>query len=423
MREFGINAYIVQEKELTPSRLNAAASMNFMISWSMAVVVWVAAPYLARFYGHDGVAEVMRVLAVNYALGPFGAVYAAWMQREMQFGKLAIINVSSALVSAIGSVALAYAGFSYMSMAWSNIFATVVSVSLVWWFKPADLRFGFGLSEIGQPFRFGGLMTLTAFAREACNRLPDMLLGRLISIESVAYFSRAGGLIELFNRVVLNAVTAVALPHFSAKVRQQADLEATYLQAMTYITAMGWPFLVVLSQAAPTLVPLLYGGQWNASIPLVQILCLGEMLLVPFYLQSQVLIAQGNVAVDTRLTFLVMLVRLPLLTLLAPFGLRVVVIGYAMGYSVTAIASYIITRRVIGCSAQVIWNTLRPSLFLTLGVVMAVAIGSHVPLPPRVQLALMTAMAALAWIVGVQILKHPFSSELNRVARRFKRSS
>src|SRR3546814_3774220 len=66
----------------------------------------------------------------------------------------------------------------------------------------------------------------------------------------------------------------VLLPAFAAKLRQGHALKDSYLRGVAYLTAVGWPFSVVLALLAHPILRVLFGPQWDAAVPLVQILCL-----------------------------------------------------------------------------------------------------------------------------------------------------
>jgi O-antigen/teichoic acid export membrane protein len=415
LRNFGVGGYVVQEKELTPERINSATGFNFLVSWIMALVIWLVATPAATFYGNHGVAQVMWVLALNFFLLPFSAITMSLMRREMLFDRIAKIQVASSLTRTVGSVVLAYMGLSYLSMAWASVIATIMTIFMVQFLKPRHIKQRTGFTDIRRILRFGSLATLSSLVNEGGRRLPDLLLGRLISIEAVAFFSRASGLIELFHRLILSVVWTVSMPHFAAQVRQKTPLGPSYLLATSHITALAWPFLVVLAAAAPQLIPILYGKQWDASIQLVQILCLSEFLIAPFYLQDQALVAQGRVDMDTWLTVSTVVLRLPFMIFLAPYGLVSVAAGYSVASLILVLIYYQTVRRVIHFTFRDFWLALWPSLFVAIVVALPLVAVLGLSMPPLMKLALNLLVASLAWMLGIWFTRHPMRDELMKL--------
>ena len=124
-----------------------------------------------------------------------------------------------------------------------------------------------------------------------------MVIGRAQDMVGVALFSRASGLVELFNRTVLRAVTPVCMPYFAQSNRQTGSTISGYLMSVSYLTVIGWPFLAFMGIVAYAAIRIVYGSQWMASVPLAQILCAAGAIELIHYLAKDVLISVGDVNV------------------------------------------------------------------------------------------------------------------------------
>ncbi len=415
LRNFGVAGYVIQERELTKARLDSAAGLNFLFSWGMAAVVVLIAGPLAEYFKAPAITPVIWLLAANFVLIPFASTLMGCLRREMLFDRVAKIDIAAATVQSGGSVVLAWWGYSFYSMAIASVLATVLVVIMTWVLRPADVHIFPRFSGFARVFRFGTLSTLNHFLLEAGKRMPDFVLARMMDLASLAFFARAGGLIEMFNRLVMSGLVTVTVPHFAAEARNGPGVSGTYLLGTSYLTAVAWPFLVVLAATAPDLVPLLYGGQWGESIPLVQILCLGELLLVPFYLQGQVLVATGHMGVSTALSFAAVVFRVPALVLLAPHGLVMLTIGYAAASLFIAATHYLVELRVLKISLTAFWRALWPSFVVGLCVALGLAAVHGIAGAGIIALGVQAAVALAAWLLGLRLVRHPFMAELKRL--------
>ena len=110
---------------------------------------------------------------------------------------------------------LAYAGASDLALPWAAAIGTLVTISLAQALRLPGTPLRPGLGDVRRVFRFGSLSMVTEMLRDLGKRAPDLVLGRLMSMEAVAFLSRATGLLELFFTLIVQAATDVALPHFS----------------------------------------------------------------------------------------------------------------------------------------------------------------------------------------------------------------
>ena len=66
------------------------------------------------------VGEVLTVMALNFALIPFGSISMALLRRDMNFRAIMFITVASTFAHSGISVLLAAMGFGFISLAWGG---------------------------------------------------------------------------------------------------------------------------------------------------------------------------------------------------------------------------------------------------------------------------------------------------------------
>lgn len=138
LRDLGISGYIVQEKELSTERIRTAQGFMWVTSSTLALVVFLAAVPFGHFYNEEGVTDVLRVLAVNTLLLPVGAITIGLMSRRMEFERLFVLNVSSAVVQAGASILLAALGYGFMSLAWGSLAGGLTTALIAAAFRDRD---------------------------------------------------------------------------------------------------------------------------------------------------------------------------------------------------------------------------------------------------------------------------------------------
>ena len=266
-RDFGVAEYLIQEKQLDDHAIRAALSVNIAVSWLMAVLLFSLAPLAAGFYRSPGVAEVMRVQSASFLLIPFGAVTMAWFRREMNMKPIFIAGLLANAVSFVVSIALALRGFGYMSLAWSSLVGVVVTVGVSIWMRPKNFPRWPGLQGVGRVLHFGKFASGVYIFGQMGKSAPELIVGRIQGMAAVGMLSRGGGLVEIFNRLVMRAVMPVCLPFFAKAVRETGTPRNGLLAATAYITGLGWPFLLCIAVAAFAAVRLMYGPQcrWRRS--------------------------------------------------------------------------------------------------------------------------------------------------------------
>lgn len=419
-RDFGVAEYLIQEKDLCADNIRAALSVNIAISWCMALLLFAGAPAVADFYRNPGVADVMRVQALNFILIPFGAVTMAYFRRQLDFRPIFIAGVVSGIASFSSSIVLALLGFGYMSLAWSSLAGIVFMVGASLWFRPRDFPKWPGLRGVGRVVRFGSFASGIYIFGQIGKGAPEMIIGRAQDLVGVAMFSRGYGLVELFNRSVLNAVVPVCLPYFAKGNRDQGSVNSGYLNSIAYLTAIGWPFLAFTGVVAYAAVRIVYGDQWLAAVPLAQILCLAGAVELIHHLAKEALIAAGDVKRSNALQIGIQSAHVVGLLAVIPFGLRGAAFGLLAAAFVSAALSQWNLKRAIGLRAGEVIKACLPSATITVLCVAPIAawtLAQAVDESNYLRFAFGGgALTATLWLIALRLLAHPLWAEILSLA-------
>lgn len=425
VRDFGVGQYIIQEKELTPDRIRSAFSVILCLAVVLAAITAGLCNVAAEFYHEPGVRNVMLVLALNFLLIPFGQITLGYLQREMKFGAIAQVKIGSTLVNFAVSIGLAYLGFSYMSLALASLAGVATSALIANFHRPKEVPWTLGFKEIRRVLNFGSASVLTNVAGALAKGVSDLVLGRMISMTAVGLFSRASGLIEIFNQGVMNALWAVALPHFSKAARAGGDLKPDYLRSTALITGLAWPFFGVLALLAEPMVLLLYGPKWVEAVPLVKWICLAFWIIAPFYLFSSVLIALGQVKKVMWIEILTLPVQFGIYIAAATTGnLETVALANVIYATVKGVAIYYVLQHHLKFKNieffKSTWRSFITILTTTSICALSSLLFSDYSNNYSINIITGGAGATVGWCFGIFITGHPLFEELKSLLGRKK---
>ena len=423
-RDFSVAEYLIQVKDLDAAKLRAALTVNIAISWSMSALLFILAPFAADFYRHPGIALVMKVQCLNFLIVPFGAVTMAYFRRDLNFKPIFVAGLLSSIVTFSVSTLGALHGLAYMSLAWSSFAGIVVTVGVALWFRPRGFPRWPGLDGIGPVLHFGkfasGIYIFGQFGRGA----PEMLIGRIHGMAEVALFSRSGGLVELFNRLILAVISPVCQPYLARGQREEGSVVNDYLRIMAYLTAVGWPALLFLALSSFPAIHILYGSQWVQAAVLAPVLCAAAAVDLVHYLSKEALLAAGDPKRASLLQLTTQTARVIGLLAVIPFGLQ----GACWGLFVAALVSLAISQRVMSTSVGVHMRPVIESCRLSA----VVALGTGLPLslfyffvPPGEHnylwwIVVAAVLALGSWLVLLRALSHPIWAELVGFAGKLK---
>lgn len=425
LREFATDTFLIQRPGLGREETQAAFTVMLAASLLIFGVLSLLAPWFGHFYRERGVALVLQVVAVAILLDVIGAPLIALMRRKMAFRDVAIVSIVRSAASACATIGLAALGFSYMSFAWGWLAAAFFSNSVAIYLMPDLWVYRARLRGWREMLRFGGYNGANVLLYRVYETLPAFSLGRMLSLEAVGIYNRAVIVCQLPNNIVLGGVGSVILPALSAEVRAGNSLRDSYLRAVSLITALQWPALVILAVLARGLVSIVLGEQWLEAVPIIQIMAIAALPSVATELAFPVLVAVGAMRDLLRRALIVWPISAALIAGTSCFGLTAVALSFLVIFPLQAWVSLHFVRRHVAFGWRDLGSACWRSAVITVASAAApLAImaywGFHASVPiPVVLLAI--ALAVAGWLAGARCAQHELLDELARAGNFGKR--
>lgn len=422
LRDFGVSEYVVQAPVLDESLVRTVFTMNLVIAWCLGGVIVAASGAIGTFYADIGVTRVLRVLGIVFFLLPFGTTAMALLKREMEFGKLTKIRIGESVVRSCTAVALAYAGFSYMSMAWSALAGIVVMIigCTVWGWQYRVK--GVSFSHWKSVLHFGSNRTISDLASQLGDQSANLVIGKMLGMTDAGLFSRGYGVVNMYRTNVLGAIGAVAFPAFAREHREHATAPDLFLKVLVYTTGISWPFFACGVILAYPVINILFGDQWDAAVPLMRWLCSAALIGTLMFQCNRFLVALGRVRAVTRVEVQYQTVRVGITIGAAFYGVTAVAASQVLVYIIATVLYYRKMRTYDALAVRKCAKALVPSVVVTLG---ACAVPAAVVLWPSLVARHMLLAFALAfvgggagWLLALVAARHPLLDELKRVVSR-----
>jgi O-antigen/teichoic acid export membrane protein len=420
-RDFGVSNYLQREKDLTPAKVRSAMGLLITTSWILAVFIYFASDYVAAYYHQVGIGSVMRVLSISFGLVPFASFFYALLSRNLEAGKQAIVNIVSTIAYAITCITLAYMNFSYMSLAWANVVNLAVTILIYIPLRPKGVPCTPSFKNWSAPFKFGSGAILSNLINQVYSSIPDLVLGKLGGAHDVGLYSRANGLVGIFQQIAGPTVNYNALPYIASNYHANVPLGPMLSKSTSYLTGFAWPALIMTAVFGADIIKVLYGPTWAEAAPVVAILCIAYGARIGLSLCQPSLTAIGKpylaaissgvaalarigciAMLDARdvLTFAIAICIADVITTPLPAWLMSKHLGYAIRESVRAhTASF---KVAIACLLVVVsLHIILPSDWLSI-----------------VRLLIAGTIMGITWLISIILFSHPLRMELPAIFHR-----
>lgn len=423
-RNFGVGQFIVQTKEVTDDLLRAAFSVTLTVSWGIGLLLIVAAPWVGALYSESGVSKVLYFLSINFFLLPFGSITNALLRRAMHFEKLAVINVSAAVTSLVVGLTAAWYDASYMAIAWASNASTLMSIVVTQFYRPPGTPWLPGVRQFRKVLSFGVKVGAMDISNSGTDAATELVIGRAQGLHDLGIYSRAYGTYRLFEFAFVQTIRPVVLPFLSRAKHGEENLGDIYLNIITLTAIFSIPFFTFLGINAAEVIGLLYGDQWGAAVPVLQIMCAAGTLFAPTLFFEQLLIANGRPGQALRFIVTSQALRLCALVLLAWVSLEAVAVALIVGFATRVAIVLRMAREHFALQLGAFARAIVPAIVTAIALA-AASLAARAALADQESAFLMLLGSALAaglvWLALIHLLRHPVAGELHGLLARLRR--
>jgi O-antigen/teichoic acid export membrane protein len=329
LRGFGINdALIYIDKDIEDAS-NTAYVMNIVLGCFQYLIAFIFAPLASDAFSLPGLVDVIRVLSLVFIINGFGQTHDALLQKELKFRSRFVPELIATTIKSVVAILLAFLGFGV----WSIIFGQVVgafSQTVAKWFALAWVpKFRFYGTQAILLWQYGVQVLLFTLLGVALEQADQFFIGVMVGPIQLGYYSVAARIPEI---VIANFSLVLTKALFPAYAKLQNDipaLAAGFIMTTSYTAYITIPAGIGMASIAPEIVPLIFGNQWTAAIPLFQVLSLLGMVATLPWSAGDVFKAIGRPDMSTRLLFIEAIYTFPMIFFLVQLERTAVAASFA----------------------------------------------------------------------------------------------
>ena len=278
----GFGGALIQKKDADDLDYNSVFYLNVTLSLVAYAALFLAAPWIARFYKTPELVAIVRVSAIMFIFNAVNAIQGAELTKKMLFHLSFRISLITTFTSAICGVTLAFMGYGVWALVWSSLITGFVGVIARWLIIAWRPRLMFSWRRLSPLFSYGWKMAVSGLLDAFFNNLNGLLIGRLYSKADLAYVNKG----RTLPRMAMDEINAtLGRVSFPALVQLQGDrmrLRDAMRRMMICSTFLVMPLMVLVAACAHSELRLLFGPQWTPAAPYMMLACFTNALY-PFH--------------------------------------------------------------------------------------------------------------------------------------------
>lgn len=348
LNDFGISAALVRAAQ--PSRAFWASAFwtNTALGAALTTLAWFGAGGIAAFYGEPKVADIMRALSIVLFLHCLFLVPMAWLQRHFRFRAIAIIEITSTVLSAALAIWLASRGEGVWALVAQQVALQAIKTALTFAFQRAPIAPAYDWSEIAAVLPFSLRLTGAGFVTFLSRNVDSILIGRVLGAEALGFYGRAYQIMQVPVRSVAGGANFALYPALSSLQADASKLHTGYRASLALLALITTPMMVGLALVAEPFTVFALGETWRPMAPVLALLACVGIIQALITTSATLLKSVGRSDVMLRWALIRMVVYVSVFALTVGEGLTTLAFWYLIANIVLFVPFQVEAARTIG---------------------------------------------------------------------------
>jgi O-antigen/teichoic acid export membrane protein len=334
-KDFGLGDATVQASEITHYQVTGLFWVNLAVCLGIALFLASLARGIAWFYQEPRLTAVSLVIASTFLFSGLVIQHQALLRRQLRFGGLAIIELSSTLLSLLVAIFLAMYGFGYWALV-AREFARALAVFIGTWllcpWRPGPPERRVGLRQF---LAFGKHITGFNLVHFLSRSLDKVVIGRLHGPYWLGLYENAYRMLALPVSQMSHPVSSVALPTLSAVQKDLTSFNRYYYEILQLLSFFSMPIVIFFGVFADIIIELVLGSRWMGAVPICRAMAIGAFIEPALGSLGPAIIASGKTREYLNLAVICSCIRMACLGIGSIWG----PIGVALGVSLAVYPS------------------------------------------------------------------------------------
>lgn len=348
----GLGSALIQKKDADDIDFSTIFYFNIGFSIVLYFLLFVSAPFVARFYNMEILSPVLRVMGISVIISGINNVQQSIVSKRMIFKLFFYATTIGTLLSGLFGIIAAYNSLGIWSIVIQQLTNRCMNTIVLWLLVKWRPKKVFSYSRFKELFNFGYKLLLKSSIDVLFNNLYTLVIGKTYSSSTVGYFNKGQSFPNFVSTCVNTPMQKVLFPLFSKMNEKTSILQNGYRRATQVGCFVVVPIMFGLAAVSDNLIIVLLTAKWENAIIFCKLWCVAYAL-TPILIESQqVIAALGYANVMLKAEMLQKLIAIILLIISYPYGLIYLMVSYVLYVGISTIINMVVVQKYLNYSVE-----------------------------------------------------------------------
>jgi len=420
----GFGNALIQKKNADDIDFSTVFYFNIVMSIALYIVMFFAAPLIAKFYMRTELIPLIRVISLLLISYGIKNIQQAYVSKHMIFKRFFFSTLAGTIGAAAIGIIMAYMGFGVWALVAQGLFNTTVDTIILWITVKWRPKRVFSFERLKELFKFSWKLLISSLLDTAYAELRQLIIGKKYTEADLAFYNKGESFPKLLVQNINASIDSVLLPTLSEEQDNTERVREMTRRAIKTSVFIMAPLMMGLAAAADNVVAVLLTDKWMECVPFMRVFCITYMFWPIHTANLNAIKAMGRSDKFLKLEIIKKMIGLVSVVI----TMNISVWAMCLSLLVTSVLCQIVNawpnKKLLNYGYLSQLKDIAPSIGLTFIMASFVYALGYVELPTVAILIMQISLGAVIYVLGAKLLRmDSYTYVMDMIKTYFKKPS
>lgn len=273
--DVGIGPAVIQNNRLSDADVASIFSFTLFTGAGLSLLFFLSSWGIAAFYDSETIVALCQLLSISLFFACANVVPNALLYKAKKFRYLAVRSLAVQLLAGGIAILSAWFGAGLYALVIQSILASIFLFAISYRARPLPLQLRqFDWEPLKKIRNFSAYQFLFNVFNYFSVNLDKLLINKFMGPAPLGYYDKSYKLMQMPLQNIPFIITPVMHPIFCQMQDDLPKMSFYYNKIVRFLAFIGFPLSVLLFFTGQELIYIIFGPQWEPSVPVFRILAL-----------------------------------------------------------------------------------------------------------------------------------------------------
>jgi lipopolysaccharide exporter len=273
---------------------NTAWTLNILRGVLLFIFMFAVAPFVAIFYKEPTLNIAIRFISFAFLVESFSNINMVLYEKNLDYRVITIARIITSFINIVTVILLAWIYRNIWALLIGSFLSSCFSMTITYIIQPKKPKFFFDKKVALELFHYAKFVTGAGIFVFFTLSIADVVLGKLLSLQQLGYYSYAFTLANLPSTHITSVISEMIFPAYNAIKSDLEKLRQSFLKIFKVISIVSIPAAFGIMALSHEIIVVLLGVKWEPAVAPLRVLIIFGLIRSLASTTGPVLMALGK---------------------------------------------------------------------------------------------------------------------------------